>query len=510
MGIETAVKQLMTKSGVKIIIGAALMASAANGLWSPYANGLMQLAGIYLLYEVLSENKYKNKIFLSWVFTTSWLAGSVWWLYIALHEFGGLPIVITLIALLLLCGGLALYYMGAIAVWTYAHKELPKIYRPLVFAACWTFAELARAQWWTGFPWAAVGYLHVDTSLSLVAPYVGVYGVGFLAVALSAIAYEYFKERKWWVLVILGVCLTVPISFNKQNQAETTATTVKLLQANIRQDEKFNVARQEALEWYLSEIKNNNADIVVLPETAIPYIKEDLPDDFWMQLKQITQNKAVIVGIPTRDKDKGYGNSAIGLGFEQELQYDKYHLVPFGEFTPTAFKWFTQMMSLDYGDFNRGSINQPAFKWGDQRMAVTICYEDLFGEDLAVRFKDVANAPTLFVNISNIGWFGNTPVVDQHIDIARMRSKEFNRPTIRATNTGGTAIISSEGEVVAKLQPYVRGHLMGNLPASSKEITVFTYWAGHWGLMPLWIITAGIMLMTLLFKRFRHRGESVK
>jgi apolipoprotein N-acyltransferase len=184
--------------------------------------------------------------------------------------------------------------------------------------------------------------------------------------------------------------------------------------------------------------------------------------------------------------------------------------VPFGEFTPTTFKWFTQMMSLDYGDFNRGSINQPAFKWGDQRMAVTICYEDLFGEDLAVRFKDVANAPTLFVNISNIGWFGNTPVVDQHIDIARMRSKEFNRPTIRATNTGGTTIISSEGEMVAKLQPYVRGHLMGNLPASSKEITAFAYWAGHWGLMPLWIITAGIMLMTLLFKRFRHRGESVK
>ena len=482
------------------------MASAANRLWTPYANGLMQIAGVYLLYTVLSEHKHKNKLFLSWIFTTLWLAGSVWWLYIALYEFGGLPIAVTLIALLLLCGGLALYYMGALAVWIYAHKELPKVYRPMVFAACWTFAELARAQWWTGFPWAAAGYSHIDSSLSIVAPYVGVYGVGFLAVAISAAAYEYFKEKKSWVFIILGLCLVVPMLFKKQAQSEDTKTSVKLLQANIRQDEKFNVARQDALQWYLSEIKNNKADIVVLPETAIPYIKEDLPDDFWTQLKQITQNKAVIVGIPTRDQGKGYGNSAIGLGFEQELQYDKYHLVPFGEFTPTAFKWFTQMMSLDYGDFNRGSINQPAFKWGDQQMAITICYEDLFGEDLAVRFNEAANAPTMFVNISNIGWFGNTPVVDQHIDIARMRSKEFNRPTIRATNSGGTAIISAEGDVIAKLQPYVRGHLIGYLPQSSKEITFFAYWAGRWGLMPLWFIMGAIMMMTLLFKRRQTSG----
>ena len=484
------------------------MASAANSLWLSSVNGLMQIVGMYLLYSVLSDPQKKGKLFQTWLFTSLWLIGSVWWLYIALHDFGGLNNVITLIALFLLCGGLAIYYMGALSVMIFARNQIPKIWRPVVFAACWTFAELARAQWWTGFPWAAIGYSQVDTTLSLAAPYLGVYGIGFLSLILSAYAYEYFKEKSR-TFIVLGLCLSLPmLAINKE--VSQTEITVNLLQGNIKQDEKFNVAKQDALEWYLSEIKNNKADIAVLPETAIPFIKEDLPSEFWDQLKLMTQNKATIIGIPTRDKDKGYGNSAIGLGFKQELQYDKYHLVPFGEFTPEILRWFTRMMSLDFGDFNRGAINQPTFEWRDQKLAITICYEDLFGEDLAGRFNDVVNAPSLFVNISNIGWFGDTSVVNQHIDIARMRSKEFKRPTIRATNSGGTAIISSEGQVLAQLKPYTRGHLIGKLPASSKEITVFAYWASKWGLMPLWIFTGMIMLTTLLYKRFRHKGESVK
>jgi len=481
------------------------MACAANNLWLPSINGLMQIVGMYLLYVVLSDPNNKGKLFHSWLFTSLWLIGSVWWLYIAMHDFGGLNTVITVIALFLLCGGLAIYYMGALSVMIYAQSHIPKIGRPVVFAACWTFAELARAQWWTGFPWAAIGYSQVETTLSLAAPFVGVYGIGFLSLLLSAYAYEYLKETKLAALIFLGVCLSLPMLL-KNKEVSSTEITVNLLQGNIKQDEKFNIARQDALEWYLSEIKNNKADITVLPETAIPFIKEDMPSEFWDQLTLMTQDKAIIIGIPTRDKDKGYGNSAIGLGFKQELQYNKYHLVPFGEFTPDILKWFTRMMLLDFGDFNRGTINQSAFQWRDQKLAITICYEDLFGEDLAVRFNDVENAPSLFVNISNIGWFGDTSVVNQHIDIARMRSMEFKRPTIRATNSGGTSIISSDGEVLDQLKPYTRGHLMGKLPASSKEITVFAYWAGKWGLMPLWIFTGMIMLMSLLNKRFRHKG----
>jgi apolipoprotein N-acyltransferase len=270
----------------------------------------------------------------------------------------------------------------------------------------------------------------------------------------------------------------------------------------------------QSLALYREMITEAPADLIATPETAVPLLSTQLPKNYLENLDHFARqnDSTLLVGIPWSPGPGIYLNSLIGFSFAQATpyRYDKHHLVPFGEFIPPGARWFVDMMRIPLGDFGRGDLYQAPIGVRDQWVLPNICYEDLFGEDLAVRFKDVANAPTLFVNISNIGWFGNTPVVEQHIDIARMRSKEFNRTTIRATNTGGTAIISSEGEVVAKLQPYVRGHLMGNLPASSKEITAFAYWAGHWGLMPLWMITAVIMLMTLLFKRFRHRGESVK
>lgn len=87
------------------------------------------------------------------------------------------------------------------------------------------------------------------------------------------------------------------------------------------------------------------------------------------------------------------------LGFAPQAaelwRYDKHHLVPFGEFIPPLFKWFTQMMNIPLGDFNRGALGQPSFAWAGQRLAAHICYEDLFGEELATRFVDVAVAAAI-------------------------------------------------------------------------------------------------------------------
>jgi apolipoprotein N-acyltransferase len=150
--------------------------------------------------------------------------------------------------------------------------------------------------------------------------------------------------------------------------------------------------------------------------------------------------QAALVGIPLGDEGQGYTNSVLGLAPSQPspYQYDKHHLVPFGEFIPPFFRWFTAMMNIPLGDFNRGVLAPPSFAWAGQRIAPNICYEDLFGEELGARFADPASAPTLFVNFSNIGWFGNTVAIDQHLQISRMRALEFERPMVRATNTGAT------------------------------------------------------------------------
>jgi apolipoprotein N-acyltransferase len=145
---------------------------------------------------VLNSNHTLPKIKLTWVFATLWLASCVWWLYIALHQYGGLPAIITVVALFVLCGGLALYYAAALWLYVTYGSKLTGLQKNLFFAACWTFAELARAQWWTGFPWAAIGYAHVDGVLSYAAPWTGIYGLCFISAFMSCALAQLFFKRK--------------------------------------------------------------------------------------------------------------------------------------------------------------------------------------------------------------------------------------------------------------------------------------------------------------------------
>ncbi|MFM7342965.1 MAG: nitrilase-related carbon-nitrogen hydrolase, partial [Betaproteobacteria bacterium] len=148
------------------------------------------------------------------------------------------------------------------------------------------------------------------------------------------------------------------------------------------------------------------------------------------------------------------------------------HLVPFGEFIPPLFRWFVDLMNIPLGDFKRGAIGQVSFEWMGERLAPNICYEDLFGEELGARFADPAHAPTIFVNVSNIAWFGDTVAIDQHLQISRMRALEFGRPMVRATNTGATAVIDAQGRVTAMLPPHTRGTLEAAVQGS-EGLTVY-------------------------------------
>jgi len=155
------------------------------------------------------------------------------------------------------------------------------------------------------------------------------------------------------------------------------------------------------------------------------------------------------------------------------------------------------MMDIPLGDFNRGPLAAPSFEVRGERVAPNICYEDLFGEELATRFRDDARAPTLFANISNIAWFGRTVAIDQHLQISRLRALEFERPMLRATNTGATAVIDHRGVVTAALAPYTQGTLEG-VVQGRRGITPYARWAGAWGLWPAWIAGALIVLATFL------------
>jgi apolipoprotein N-acyltransferase len=213
--------------------------------------------------------------------------------------------------------------------------------------------------------------------------------------------------------------------------------------------------------------------------------------------------RAALVGVPLGDFERGYTNSVVGLSAEalaQPYRYDKWHLVPFGEFIPTGFRWFTNLMNIPLGDFARGVTHPPPFVALGQRWGPNICYEDLFGEELARRFTTAAAAPTVLVNVSNIGWFGETIAVDQHLHISRLRTLELQRPMIRATNTGATAVIDHQGVVAASLPPHLRGVLTA--PVEGRDgLTPFARWASALGLWPLALLALAVLVPVALRRR---------
>jgi apolipoprotein N-acyltransferase len=243
---------------------------------------------------------------------------------------------------------------------------------------------------------------------------------------------------------------------------------VRLLQGNVPQNLKFadgGMALAEAA--YLPLLTGTQAaDLVVLPESVFPLPLSHLPDSALDALTDLPRRgTALIFGIFIEEPRGHYFNSAVGLSPAggPPQRYSKRHLVPFGEFIPWGFRWFVDLMHIPIGDQQRGDRYQVPLALAGQRIAVNICYEDLFGAEIRQAWRDPTLAPTLLLNLSNLGWFDDSLALPQHLQISRLRALETGRPVLRATNTGATAIIDVRGRVSAQLPFLTRGVLSGEV-----------------------------------------------
>lgn len=505
--------------------GAYLLAMLAGGAqawaiaspWSGEPSWWLQLLSLSTLALLVERSGSAITAGLAgWLFALAWLAGSVWWLFISMHVYGGVhwfPAAMGVFGLALF---LASYYGVSAAAYHRLRPAQPAL-RAFLFAALWLGAELLRASLFTGFPWAASGYAHVDGPLAGLASWIGVYGIGAVA---ALVAYMpvlarntgLLRRQAWPATAMCVVALAAGMRSAASSASPATAErfSVALLQANIPQDEKFGSAGVGfALQWYADQVKNAAEDLIVAPETAIPLLPQDLPAGYWIGLRSRfeTGTRAALIGLPLGSQEEGYTNSVVGVTPDAgSYRYDKHHLVPFGEFVPPLFQWFTRMMQIPLGDFRRGGLGQPSFAWKGHRLAPNICYEDVFGEELAARFRDEAQAPTVFVNVSNIAWFGNTVAIDQHLQISRMRAKEFERPMLRATNTGATAIIDRFGRVTHSLPRHTRAVLAGVVEGGTR-ITPYAWWMARFGLWPFWVLIAVLVLAAAVSARTHAHGE---
>jgi apolipoprotein N-acyltransferase len=397
-----------------------------------------------------------------------------YWIYISVVVFGEAP---TWVALFLMLGLTLIMSAWLFAAgWLISRLTQGEPLQLLAVApAVWVLIEWLRGWVLSGFPWLAFGYAFVDSGYGGWAPLSGVYGVSF-AVVLSAAAIlaTLFTQRVWrWIALLfvllpwLGGGVLTGVDWTEANGSELRAT---VLQAGIPQDEKWLPEnRQATLEYYRDSTRNAaDSDIVVWPEVAIPSLTSR-ESAFIAQLQADARKSGqlILFGILEDEMDRDdriIYNSVVALDGSRRQVYRKRHLVPFGEYFPVPAKvreWM-KMMSLPHNDLSAGDDQQTLIEVSDgTKLAVAICYEDAYGAEQLVSLPEAG----LLINVSNDAWFGDSIAPHQHLQIARMRSLEFSRPTIRATNTGISAFIDHRGGLVEEGPQFRQAKLSASVQA---------------------------------------------
>ena len=473
------------------------------------------------------------------IFGLSWQLATFWWIYIGLHFYGDLSVGLAAVAVGLLGLYLGLYAAVVGALYAarlgrrHAAVERARVtvwVDAAVFGALCLLADLARGVLFTGFNWAAAGHAHVHGPLRAWLPWVGVYGVGALSAFLAALAVGLLKDapRSWRArglsLMVLAASVGgTALVADRDFTVSAGEMDVVLLQGNVEQGEKFRKQGvDEAVNWYFQALKSSFADLAIAPETAIPVLEEEIPAAFWDYVRSggVGHAGALLIGMPQGKRGEVHHNALLGIGHPGTVvtdtragspyRYDKSHLVPFGEFTPTGFAWFTALLDIPLKDFD-ASTDPPQpltirTRSGPiQRVAPVICFEDLYGEELAQRFRDPAQAPTVLANASNMAWFGDSPAIAQHLRIAQIRSLEFQRPTLRATNTGATVVIDHQGRVTRALAPRTRAVLSGWVEGRA-GLTPYARWVSRTGLWPC--AAAALAVLLCAFRPGRQQASA--
>jgi len=411
------------------------------------------------------------------------LAG-VSWVFVSLHYFGAMPVVLAAIATFLFCAFLALFpaLAGFAAV---RFGGAAAMHRLLAAAPAFVAMEWLRGTIFTGFPWLAIGTSQAPSSpLVGFAPLIGAYGTS-LAVALVAAALAAITVSAAWSRTRLALVAAIGALFLAGALSRATPwsepigapLSVALLQGNVPQDMKWrDEVRTRTLLDYRRMIFAAQAKVVVLPETALPMFLDQLPAEYVESLREHARatGKEILMGTVERDSrgaESDYYNSVVRIDSTSVPGYRKRHLVPFGEFIPWGFKWVLAVLQIPLSDFARGPPRQPPIVAGGTTFGVAICYEDVFGEEVI----DALPAAQVLLNVSNDAWFGESFAAEQHLQASQMRAVETGRWMLRSTNTGVTAAIDERGRVVARLPGFTTGSLVASVVPRGGS-TPFTWW----------------------------------
>jgi apolipoprotein N-acyltransferase len=425
-------------------------------------------AGVYplslitfaLLVQRWSEASPRRCFMTGFWFGLGFFAVGVSWVYVSMSEFGGMPPPLAAFSTAFFCAFLALF--PATAGWLQARIPAPLAVRVcLLIPAAWTVFEWLRGVIFTGFPWISVGYAAVGWPMQGYAPLGGVYLLTFLTLLLAGVVLLAFQNKRSMAAILGFTAILVTgeaLRHVEWTTPEGPPVETSLLQGNVPQEMKFRPERYaKILETYARLAEESQAKLIVLPETAVPNWLDQVDPAYIARLGAVARRNGgdLLLGVAYREPPRSYYNSVISLGVSPPQIYHKHHLVPFGEFVPPGFDWVMSRLDIPMSNFSRGPLAPPPLEIAGLRVAVNVCYEDAFGDEIAAQLP----AATLLVNMSNVAWFGDSLAPTQHLQMARLRSVETGRMHLAATNTGVTAAIDRDGSVLGRLPQYTEGRL---------------------------------------------------
>jgi apolipoprotein N-acyltransferase len=435
-------------------------------------------------------------------FNAGTFAAGTYWLYIAIAEIGHAPLALTFFLMIGLISIMGAYH--ALLGWFVA-KYLPSrgaIRWIVAIPGAWLFTEWCRSWFLTGFGWLALGYSQTDTWLAGLSPVIGQFGIGLVVLLLAgALLTLWLGTRVERVAAGVLIVAASGASFALHGRSWTTPSgapiSVAIVQGAIPQDEKWIEANLDrTLDVYRDLSRQaHGAAIIVWPESAIPDLANN-HIDFYKQVYQEASAKgsSLVMGTMRMEDNPETGaseafNSVLamdraspGVGW-----YDKHHLVPFTEFVPVPdfVREWLRLRNLPSADFTRGAAVQEPFEAAGQKIAASVCYEDAYGSTQLPALRTA----TMLVNVTNDAWFGKSTARYQHLQISRMRALEAGRPMARAANTGVSALIESDGRIVATAAEYAPAVVIADI---QPRIGLTPYaWTGNSLIVVLALVFAG-------------------
>ncbi|WP_434779114.1 apolipoprotein N-acyltransferase [Neisseria sp. Ec49-e6-T10] len=499
----------------------AYIVVAVSGLLTPFAFApyrLYWLMPISLGVLVWFAFAKKTPIRLVYLWGFCAYVTQFYWVFIALHSVAGLPVIYAAPLTALFASYLALY--PALCFWLLHHLKANKNIQLLVgFPLLWVITEYIREHALTGFGWGALGYSQISESpLAGFAPLGGLYLVTLVVAFITALWVFILRCKNFKISLCVLLCSFILIGLGahlKQNnftEPDGTTASIALAQGNIPQTLKWQPeAVVPTIEQYYQQVAQTRADIMLLPETALPLFQQDMVDALG-QFALVAQKNhmALATGIARyTDDNMGYLNAVVSLADYQAAEplkqpyYAKNHLVPFGEYIPlpTITSWLYRQMNMPLSGFTAGGAGQSPLKLANQKIAFNICYEDAFGDELIASAKQ----SSLLANVSNMAWYGNSYAMDQHLQLSQTRALELGRFMVRSTNTGMTAIISPKGEIMALAAPNTAQVLVGQIQGYQGE-TPFMKLGGSLPLIGLCVL---ILIGLYTYGFYRHRQKQV-